>query len=533
MRSHQRVSALALTILVCSGCAGLIGGEPTGEGTPRGDGETPASTLPLRALTPYELQNTIGDVFGDKATEIGALQPASLRSYIETTGDTGIAWAGERGSGLEEALYRVATRMVSAGGRFADCAAAAGDSCLRESMQTALPLLWRRAVLPEDIDTIAKVLNDNIAAIGRKDAMARALQVAMMSADALYLTSIGDGKSKELTGAELAGRMSYVVWSSAPDKALLDEALAGKLSSKEGRELAARRLIADPKSARGISRFFTAWIGGLNLDMRVKDPSVWNAKLRADSLAETRAFVESWWTAASPPQWKSLLRSDSTFLTEDLAKHYGVAFPGGEGIQQVKLDAASRRHGLLSQASFLTSSTASTGSSPTLRGRWVLEHALCIAQGAPPADTVSNGPPKEAWMSTRDYHEKLQEAPGCKACHQSLEPSGYAFEVYDGVGRLRLREADKDVRNNTQMAIGKDIDGSYASEKEFFDALATSATVRSCVARHLLEYTMGRAASAEDASLREAVANGLANDAREALLQLLLSDSFRIIGTAK
>ncbi|RYG80123.1 hypothetical protein EON77_08345, partial [bacterium] len=64
---------------------------------------------PLRALTPYELQNSVKDLFGDEANELRGLQPPAVKRGVEALGGDGFLFAGSRADQLEDILYTVAT----------------------------------------------------------------------------------------------------------------------------------------------------------------------------------------------------------------------------------------------------------------------------------------------------------------------------------------------------------------------------------------------------------------------------------------
>ena len=488
-------------------------------------------SLPLRPLTPFELQTTLSDVLGDPAVELAGLQPPAIVSGVETAGEKELRWSGGRADLLEQALFAVATRATSGTGKLAACAAGGSDlECFRGFLSETLPLLYRRAVSSDDVKAVVTVAEANVAALGRKEAMARALESALMSVETLYLTSVGlQGKpTGELSAYELAARMSYAVWASAPDKELLDAATKGDLSAQTGIDAQAKRLLADPRSQRGIARFVLAWSNVLNLPSRAKSGGSWSSAIANDALTETNKYVGAWWSG-NAPTFATLLNNDKSYLTQALADYYGVPFPGGTGAQQVTMPPSSYRLGLLTQASFLTTSTAGGASSPTLRGRWAMERLMCMPQGLPDANTVSKAPTHVDGEQTRDYHEKLAAAEGCKGCHVNMEAAGVPFERFDGYGKLRLQESGKPVRVDTVLKFGKDADGTYADESAYFKALGNSSTVRACVASYLVRYALGRSPADSDAPIVAKVSEQLGTDARAAMLTLVTSPNFRAL----
>ena len=527
----QRIAALCVVSAIAA-CTGNIGGDVTqGSRVPNPLAEAQqAWSLPLRGLTPYELRNTLFDLFGDDGREVATMQPLVIATGVETTGEDTIAWGGSRADQLEVALYGVATRLVSPGGSLAACAQGSGSECVKALFDRTAPLLYRRAVTPDEMAALVSIVTTNEATLGRKEALARALEAAVMSADTLYLTSIGGSgaAAAELTPLELAGRLSYTLWSSAPDKALLNSALSGELVKPAILEAQAKRMLADPRGRRGLQRFVLGWAGILNLRSRTKGVPEWTGELASDGVAETERYLQAWLERPAA-DIGSLFLNPTSYVTPALAQHYGVVHPGGPGLQPIIFPASARRAGLLSQMSFLAASTAAASSSPTLRGRWVMERALCRDQPPPPPDTVSNGPKRIVGSQTREYHELLENNTACAGCHKNMETAGYPFEIYDGLGRLRLTEESKAVRNNSTLAAGKDLDGTYDGELSYFAAFAKSDSVAECMSEHLLSYALGRRYGKTDEALRASTKSQIKVDAKSALIGVVTSKEFRTL----
>ncbi len=531
------VVAASVMIGACTGFTGDDGsggvGGTGGTGSPKTLSEIGGSVLPLRPLTPYELRNTISDILGDEAPEIAELQPVAVAQGIESLGGTGFLFEGAVADTLDDAFYRVASRVTTGKGMLSSCAAQTGSfECLKALYADLLPRLHRGdPSVDTTIEALVKVATDNEVQLGRPDAIARSLEAALLWPSLLYLTSIGsEGKpTGELSALELASRMSYTAWSSAPDRDLLKAATSGMLVSQAQIEGQAKRLLADPRSARGISRFVLGWAGALNLGKRNKSAGKeWTAEIARDAVQESQAFLSDWWLGAAPT-FSGLLNADHSFVTERLASYYGVPFPGGSGVQRVKWPSGSTRTGLLTQALWLAASSGSERTSPTQRGRWVYERALCRTIVAPADIQGPDGPSHMANDQTRDFHERLMTAKCSGACHTQLEPLGFAFEGFDGIGRAQSVEAGRPVRTDAKPTTGSDIDAVYTDAKSFSRGLSASDTTLGCAAEYLAAHGLGRVVGEPDAALTAQLKTGLRTNARDAMFALISSPVFRRI----
>ena len=138
-----------------------------------------------------------------------------------------------------------------------------------------------------------------------------------------------------------------------------------------------------------------------------------------------------------------LLSADYTFLNERLARHYGIPGVHGSHFRRVTLS-DEQRWGLLGKGAILTVTSYATRTSPTLRGKWVLENIL----GVPPSPRPPNIPSlpedeKAQKLSMRQRMEQHRTNPACASCHRAMDPLGFALENFDVTGRWRTAAADK------------------------------------------------------------------------------------------
>ena len=235
----------------------------------------------------------------------------------------------------------------------------------------------------------------------------------------------------------LASRLSYFLWSTAPDEALLAAAARGQLSSKAGLHAQVERMLNHPK-ARALTENFTGqWLNLRNIDFTAPDQILYpefDEVLKTSMLDETYLFFDE--LLRRDLSARNIVGSDFTFLNSRLAKHYGIPGVGGEGMQRVALAADSQRGGVLTQGSVLKVTANGTTSSPVVRGVWVTERIL--GQTVPPPPEVAAVEPDIRGSKTiREQLDKHRNNASCAVCHTKIDPPGFALESYDPIGAWR------------------------------------------------------------------------------------------------
>jgi hypothetical protein len=238
----------------------------------------------------------------------------------------------------------------------------------------------------------------------------------------------------------LASRLSFFLWSSIPDEPLLDLAERGRLRDPAVLEQQVKRMLADSRSKALVENFVGQWLGLRKLDSISPDPRVFpdfDDNLREALEQQTMLFAES--IAREDRSVLDFLRADYTFLNERLARHYGIPNVYGNSFRRVTLQEEARK-GLLGQGSVLTVTSYSNRTSPTLRGKWVLENILGAPPPPPPPDVpflkedTGTGGKR---LTMRERMSQHRTNPACAVCHARMDPLGFALDNYDGIGRWR------------------------------------------------------------------------------------------------
>lgn len=243
----------------------------------------------------------------------------------------------------------------------------------------------------------------------------------------------------------VASRLSFALWLSGPDEALLRAAAEGRLKDPAELTRQARRMLDDPKSERFIRSFTDQWLKLSQIDFTSPDPRqfpTFDPVLQESMLQEARAFVRE--TLRSDLPVTHVLDSGFAFLNGRLARHYGVTakVTPGAGLQKVELPAAARseRGGIIGLGAVLKVTADGTSTSPVIRGVFVNERLLGVHIPPPPPNIPALGEPDiRGATSVRDRLEKHRSGESCMSCHRTIDMPGFALETLDPVGLKRMR----------------------------------------------------------------------------------------------
>lgn len=341
-----------------------------------------------------------------------------------------------------------------------------------------------------------------------------------------YSGAAASGPTQPSDDFALASRLSYFLWSSMPDEALYQLASTGKLREPRTLRAQVRRMLGDLQARALVDNFFAQWLQLRNLKEFTPDPARFpdfDEELRAAARTETELFCQN--LIREDRSILELLDADYTFVNERLARHYGLAGVQGETFQRVSL-AGSQRGGLLTQASILAVTSNPTRTSPTKRGRWILENLLAVPIPSPPpgADDL-----KEHATQTGTLRQRLERHrtdPQCASCHERMDSVGFGLENFNAVGAWRNRDGEQPIDASGTLA-GQ----AFTSPKELRILLRSRREefVR-CLSEKLLIYALGRGLVAADWYTVETIARRLERNGERfssLLVGIVLSEPFR------
>jgi hypothetical protein len=282
----------------------------------------------------------------------------------------------------------------------------------------------------------------------------------------------GSKAGAQISDIELASRLSFFLWSSIPDEELLAVAEQNQLSKSEALAAQVKRMLADPKAKSLTDAMLMRWLGAEKV--AEARPSTeffptFNNELKRAMREEARAFCNNLRTEDRPVL--DLLASDYTFVNADLAKYYGLAEANVKGRepQRVSLKPEDHRGGVLGMGAVLASTSHTFRTSPSQRGRWVLD----VLFGTPPPPPPPNAglfKNEKREKEPKDFREKLaQHAKDsqCAGCHRKMDPLGFALDNYNAVGQWRPTTADLDTHG--ELPTGERFTGAEELRKVLWD----------------------------------------------------------------
>ncbi len=333
------------------------------------------------------------------------------------------------------------------------------------------------------------------------------------------------GVAYRISDLELASRLSFFLWSSAPDEELLDLASRSQLSRPDALERQVRRMLADERSQSLVKNFGGQWLHLRNLDAANPDMRLFpdfDDNLRQSLRRETELFFAS--IVREDQSVLELVEADWTYLDERLARHYGIPYVYGSRFRRVMLDGQTHRGGLLRQGSILTVGSYATRTSPVVRGRWVLENLLGAPPPAPPPDVpalADNTVSKSLPMRERLAQHRANAA--CASCHRQMDPLGLALENFDAVGRWRTTEAGQPIDASGAFIDGRELEGAAGLEQAL---LRRPELFARTVVEKLLTFALGRGVEYYDApAVRRIVRDAKVDDYRFSRLILGIVNS--------
>ncbi|MEP3930155.1 DUF1592 domain-containing protein, partial [Rhodopirellula bahusiensis] len=298
-----------------------------------------------------------------------------------------------------------------------------------------------------------------------------------------------DGVMPQVNQYELATRISYFLWSSMPDDELLRMAHRGQLRDRRMLLEKVGRMIKSPKASRFVDNFASQWLQLRNLEIVQPDTRIYRGfddEVRDAMRVETLMFFSEVMRNNLPVT--ELLSADFTYMNEALARFYGVNDVRGNEFRKVSLS-GTPRGGLLTHASVLTVTSNPTRTSPVKRGKWILDNLL----NTPPPPAPPNIPELEKGKlvgSLRERMEQHRSNPACAACHNMMDPLGFALENFDAVGRWRTRDGRDVIDASGLMPDGTSFDG-INGLRELLTTQRSEQFVR-CLAEKMLIYALGR-----------------------------------------
>jgi len=520
------VLALGLGALACTGVMdGKDGMGPGGPAGTAGSSGTPvdpviAKTQPVdpghvavHRLNTTEYNATVGDVLGTK------LQPANpnwrggeLGGFDNMAAVLGVdADQYRRYFDAAEALTKDVFADDALRAKIVTCATTDDVACVKSILGTTGTRIFRRPLTAAEITTYSKVYTDARKVGDDHNASVRLMvQSLLSSAEFLYRIEFDEAPNSTakhpVTPFELASRLSYFLWGSAPDDQLLAAAANNTLVNDDVLGGAVDYMLKDGRSNRLVTNFAGQWLGIRRVVPHPAAPEIypdWNPQVADAAAQEMYLYFNEF--LRSGRSWLDFMKADINYVTPELAKLYNMPAPAGAvaGGAPVRVEGvADGRTGFAGLIGFLAMSSPDRRSAPTLRGKWMLLNMMCTTPPDPPPGVpLLEKKGDTSMLNVRQVLEEHRANPACAACHALFDPFGLALEQYDGIGKFRTTYSNgSPIDPATELAPSS----TYPEGLKFSgieganglpgvaEAVTSNPQFATCISQKMLTFSLGR-----------------------------------------
>lgn len=391
---------------------------------------------------------------------------------------------------------------------------------LRQALEAFCVEAYRgRQPSPAFVDRLIGIYNDHRQhGENHRAALKEALAGVLASPRFLYLNEPQPATAPDhnkaaagnLPAADLAIRLSYLLWGAPPDGELRTFAANGDLLKPDVLKKQTDRLLADSRSAGFTRPFLHQWLRMDRLDFfRFNNVRYPNFDLATKEAARLEVFETFAYLLRENRSASDLLKADYIVVDGLLANCYGLDEVGGDEFRAVKLPAGSPRGGLLGMAAIHAMGSNGEHSSPVERGAWVLRKLLNDPPPPAPANVPQLTRLEDKLLTTRERLLTHQEQPQCASCHRRIDPIGFGLENFDAVGQWRTEDSYEHTglgKKTWQIdPAGAFHNGSaFASYEQLRDLIAArSDDFARGLSAALVEYALGHSAGFSDEPLIE------------------------------
>ena len=500
--------------------SGSNGGGQTPTPTP----VTPSASLDvgasgLRRLTAEQYRNTVRDLL-----QLPAARDLVTVGSLPSDGSLGERFASNVASVLGPAdgdKYADAADVLA--GKAAEnltnlvpCAPASGNAdCAGKFIEAFGRKAFRRPLTPAEVTRYTAVYT---AGGDFTTGVRMVISAFLQSPKFLYLVEVvpadGAGKVLELDAWAVAARLSYFLLNSMPDDQLFAAAESGALKNLDEIGKQAARLVGDARFKETVNYFHDQWMEMELLRSAEKEPMLfpaWNAALKTAQEEQIRRFVQGVMFEGDG-KVETLLTASYSYLSGPLYALYGLTPPAGAAANawtKVDLD-PKQRIGLMTHPGVMAAMAHEDRTSFILRGKLVREALLCTPMPPPPPGVDASETNIDPKLTAQERAAQHRKDPSCASCHAHFDPLGFAFEIYDGLGKFRTTDVTGKAIDSKAEITGTSVDGPAADAVDLMKKLGSAKDVRNCVSQQWLKFALGRDLDMkEDASTLEALSKAL------------------------
>jgi len=489
----RRVVLAVVTLAVLSAC---------GPSEPESAGGPPV----MRRLTEDQYRLVISDVFGPDILVAGRFDPVTRTDGLIALGASAAAINASSYELYDNLARGVAEQVVDENHRdwLVKCqpasSSAPDDACAGQFFKQTGRVLYRRNLTDAELK-----LQIEIASLAAKElgdfykGLAASLSAMLVAPEFLFVTDTTESDATRPSGVRLtpyakASRLSFFLWNTTPDDALLSAAENGELNDSKGLAKQVERMISSPRLELGVRAFFNDMLANDGFETLQKDAVIYPmfglATVKASHEQALRTIVDQ--LVVQQGDYRDLFTTRKTFINAPLGLVYRAPVIDPEGWVPYEFPEGGRYVGIQSFAGFLALHSHPGRSSATLRGKAVREILMCQKVPDPPANvdfTLVSDSTNPVHKTARERLTAHNTEPSCAGCHKLMDPIGLALENFDGGAQWRTTE------NGAVIDTSGNLDGvEYKDAVGLGKALAASPSVPTCLVTRLANYATGRQA---------------------------------------
>jgi hypothetical protein len=537
-----------------------------------------AAGTPLRRLTQEQYRNTVRDLLGiaDIGTDLG-IDEGIAGFFGNTIAPVSELHLEKYGRAAELIARQASARLPAL--LPCDPRTVPEAACAHRFIVQFGRRAYRRPLTAEETATF-----EALHAEGRRQqdfatGTRLVMEAMLQSPHFLYLFEAPAGPRggvRPVAPLALASRLSYFLWNSMPDEALLAAAENNRLGTRAEVSAQVTRMLADRRFDDTVASFHLQWLDLTELGSVEKRNRIYpkfTHDLRAAMREETVRFVEDV-VRRGDGRLQTLLAARYSIVNGPLRDLYGIDEAGHfvappppskqapaeaqkddqkdskkdddaakdeakekpkpvtkdkDVWRRVELGQA-RRAGLLTQASVMSMHAHWDKPSLVLRGKVIREKLFCTVLPPPPPDVNNTLPQADSKVSARERFEDHRADMGCAKCHRLIDPLGIPFEGYDGIGAVRTMDGPVAVDAESDVTDTAGSNGPVKDAVELMDRLSRSDEVGDCAALQWFRFAIGRDEVPEDAASLGQIRRAFRESGRRVpalVAAIAASDSFR------
>jgi len=455
-----------------------------------------ASPLHARLLSPTQYDNTVLDLFkvGGNPAEANNLAGGETAALDRT--------ALEFRANAAAAVAAQASANLAAWSPCVPANAAAQAACEQQLIDEIGQRGYRRPLSADESAQLKTLFDAGVAAGGDFATGVDWFITGLLQTPAFQYQLVRPAPDEQpgqvvpISGYEMASRLSYYLWDSMPDDALFTAASAGLADVASIEAQVSRMTKNTTLLTRGVSAFYSNWLNtpafaeGLLKNDASGNPDPAFTQDVALSLGQSLLMGATALYGSPSPNISSLFTGETYYLNDTLVKYYKLPGAATSAFAPVAMP-GQHRSGLLTHPGFLAVNARPQVTAPILRGFFVTSNLLCMGLTVP--DNLVIPPLAEtpqAGLTTRELIEQSHVQSACQACHNTIDPPGFALEWFDQVGNLRSMDNGKPVDTSGTVINAGDLNGPFANGDEFLSKVAQSSTVKACFAQQFLEHAL-------------------------------------------